>query len=123
MGRTPAAVDDLPETGALLGRVIALLDQQGAQVEIDTQREDASGSRGILRVQSQEGLPYSLLVLEGADPVDAADVRALFALVTSSGSAAGYLIASAPFTQRAYEWAGQRHIHLVREDELDEMSI
>jgi hypothetical protein len=55
--------------------------------------------------------------------VDVADVRALFALVTSSGSAGGYLVASAPFTERAYEWAGQRHIHLVREDELDEMSI
>lgn len=119
----PIATSSMPQTGALLGQVIALLDQQEAQVEIETQREDAGGSRGILRVQSKDGLPYSLMVLEGNEPVDVADVRALFALVSSSGSAGGYLVASAPFTQRAYEWAGQRHIHLVREDELDEMSI
>ncbi len=109
--------------GALLDQVIALLDEQGAQVEIETQREDAGSSRGILRVHSADGLPYTLLVLEGEEPVDVAELRALAALVTSNGSAGGYLVSSAPFTQSAYDWAGPRHLHRVREDELGEFDI
>lgn len=109
--------------GLLLDQVIGLLDEQGAQVVVDTQRQDTASSRGILQVQSAGGLLYRFMVLEGENPVDVAEVRALFALVNSSGSAGGYLVASAPFTQRAYEWAGPRHIHLVRDDELEELSL
>lgn len=109
--------------GPLLNQVIGLLEEQGARVVIETQREDAAGSRGILQVQSAGGLTYRFMVLEGEEAVDVADARALFALVNSSGSDGGYLVASAPFTQRAYEWAGPRHIHLVRDDELEELSL
>lgn len=108
---------------ALLGQVIAFLNEQGAQVVIETQRADSGGSRSILQVQSQDGRSYTFMVLEELAPVNVADVRALAALVNSSGSTAGYLIASAPFSPNAYEWAGARHIHLVREDELEELSL
>jgi hypothetical protein len=64
-----------------------------------------------------------VLVREGTGQVDVADVRALFALVTSSGSSGGFLVASASFTQKAYDWASARKIRLVREDELEEISL
>jgi hypothetical protein len=118
----PAArIPQQPET--LLDQVVAVMEDLGAQVEIDSQRESAGGSRGILRVLSKDGLPYSVLIRDSAGEVDVADVRALYALVTSNGSTGGLLVASTPFTQQAYEWASARHIHLVREDELDEISL
>ncbi|RPJ49940.1 MAG: hypothetical protein EHM21_06010 [Chloroflexi bacterium] len=111
-----------PET--LLDEVIAVLESQGAQVKVETQKENAGGSRGILRVVAQDGQNYRVLVLEsGEGEVDVSDARALLALVTSSGSQGGYLVASAPFTQRAYDWASERGIRLVREDELSEISL
>ncbi len=116
----PAPVEKIPVyPGLLVERVIALLERQGVQVEVESLRE----GRGLLKVQSPDGQNDTVLILEGGDVVDVPDVRALSALVTSSGSAGGYLIASAPFTQQAYDWAGARKIHLVREDELGEFSV
>lgn len=125
INRTPLAqsVTFVRGQGTLLDKVITLLNEQGAQVAIETQREDAAGSRGILQVQSAAGQFYKFMVLESEDLVDVVDVRALFALVNSSGSAGGYLVASSPFSERAYEWAGPRHIHLVRDDELEELNL
>ncbi len=105
--------------GLLVERVIAQLEGQGAQVAVDSQRE----GRGLLNVQSPDGQPASILILEGQLPVDVADLRALYAMMTSSHSAAGYLISTAPFTQQAYDWAAARKIRLVQEDELNEFSV
>lgn len=103
----------------LLEQVITILEGQGARVELETRRED----RGILRIQSQDGKMFIALVQASPVIVDVADVRALNALVTSSGGARGYFIASGMFTQKAYDWATARQIRLVAEDELDELSI
>ncbi len=105
--------------GVLVERVIAQLEGQSAQVTVESQRE----GRGLLNVQPTDGQPASVLILEGGQPVDVADLRALHAMMTSSGSATGYLISTAPFTEQAYDWAAARKIHLVREDELNEFSV
>lgn len=103
----------------LLERVLAIVEGQGGQAEVETQRE----GRGVIKVLATDGQTVTMLVLEGEEPVDVSDVRGLFALVSSRGSGNGYLISSAPFTQQAYDWAGARKIRLVSEDELGELSI
>lgn len=104
---------------ALLDAVITAFENQGARVDIETQRDE----RGILTIQAPDGLLYTSLVLETPGQVDVAEVRALYALMTSSGSVGGYLISDAGFSQRAYDWAGQHRIHLVTSDEIDELGI
>lgn len=107
----------------LLEEVVTVLGEQGTWVEVESERESEGDNRAILRVHAQDGKNYTMLVRESAGEVDTADVRALHAMVSSSGSAGGFLVSSSPFTQRAYDWANARRIRLVREDELREISI
>ncbi len=118
-GEPEAAPPGEAETGLLFDRVLGTLEARGAQAQVDTRHEN----RAILSVQAAGGEMVTVMVDEGTQPVDVAEVRALFALINNSGSAGGYLIAAAPFTQKAYDWASARKIRLVRADELDELSI
>lgn len=104
---------------SLIDQTADILERQGAQVRVEAQRED----RGILRITTRDGRVITAIVREDTDPVEVADVRALYALVSSSAAEAGYLIAAGPITGQAYEWAGARQIHLVGADELDELGI
>jgi hypothetical protein len=104
---------------SLMDAVITVFESQGARVNIETRRED----RGILSIQAADGLMYTALVLEQPDTMTVADVRALNALMGSSGSVGGYLISAGAFSQQAYDWAGQRRIRLVAADEIDELGI
>jgi hypothetical protein len=101
----------------LVDRVIEMLRSQNMYVSIETQHDD----RAILRITGQNGELYTIMVREDPGEVDVSEVRALFALVTSSSSQTGYLISAGKFTQRAYDWAGSRQIRLVAADELDEL--
>lgn len=112
-------VDAGPTRASLIDQTADILERQGAQVRIEAQRED----RGILRIITSDGRVITAMVREDMEPVDVADVRALHALVSSSAAEAGYLIAAGPITERAYEWAGTRQIHLVGADELDELGV
>lgn len=104
---------------SLLGRVAAWLEEQGAQVTVESQRED----RGILNLRAPGGQIYIVLVRKSQQPAEVSDVRALFALVSSSGSDGGYLVSSAPFTQPAYDYAAARRLLLIEEEALDTMRI
>lgn len=104
---------------SLMDQAADILERQGAQVRVEAQRED----RGILRITTREGRVITAMVREDTAPVDVADVRALYALVSSSAAETGYLIAAGPITDRAYAWAGDRQIHLVGADELDELGV
>jgi hypothetical protein len=104
---------------SLVDQTAEILERQGARVRVEAQRED----RGILRITTHDGRAVVAMVREDTDTVDVADVRSLFALMSSSASEGGYLIAAGPITERAYEWAGERQIHLVSADEMDELSV
>lgn len=120
-GRDQASIESsAQETVDLLqAQVVTVLEGQGAQVQVESQREN----RSILNITTGEGQMYQALVLEGTAPVDVADVRAIQALVSNSKAARGYLIAGGLFTPEAYDWAGKHHIRLVSADEMDELSI
>jgi len=64
-----------------------------------------------------------MMIREDAETVDVADVRALGALVSSSLTEAGYLVSAGPITDRAYQLASARQIHLVSADEVDELGV
>lgn len=104
---------------SLVDQTAEVLERQGARVRVEAQRED----RGILRITTHDGRAVVVLVREDTDTVDVADVRSLYALMSSSAAEGGYLIAAGPITERAYEWAGERQIHLVSADEMDELSV
>lgn len=104
---------------SLVDRVIEMLRSQNMYVTIETQHDD----RAILRITGQNGEFSTAMVREDPGEVDVSEVRALFALVTSSSSQTGYLISAGRFTQRAYDWAGARQIRLVAGDEVDELKF
>lgn len=110
-----------PETppASLIDQTAEILERQGARVRIEAQRED----RGILRITTRDGRVVVAMVREDTAIVDVADVRSLYALVSSSAAEGGYLIAAGPITERAYAWAGERQIHLVSADEMDELGV
>ena len=103
----------------LAGRVTRIFRQQGAQVMVETLRED----RCILRVSSPVGEVFTAMILEDPDDVDAADVRALYALVQSQGSSGGYLISGGAFTDRAAAWAQGKPLRLISEGEIGDLNI
>lgn len=111
-----ASADSLPPLAA---RVTRIFRQQGAQVAVETQRED----RFILQVTSPLGEVFTAMILEGADDVDATDVRALYALVSAAGNTGGYLIASGAFTERAEAWAQGKPLRLISEAELGDLTV
>lgn len=111
-----ALADSLPP---LAGRVTRIFRQQGAQVTVETQRED----RCILQVSSPLGEVFTAMILEDPDDVDAADVRALYALMQSQGSSGGYLISGGMFTGRAEAWAQGKPLRLVSQDELGNLTV
>lgn len=111
-----ASADTLPPLAA---RVTRIFRQQGAQVAVDTQRED----RCILRVTSPLGEVFIALILEGVEDVDAADVRALYALVSAGGNTGGYLVASGVFTDRAAAWAQGKPVRLISEEEIGNLTV
>jgi hypothetical protein len=99
-------------------RVIKILRQQGARVTVETRREE----RSILKVETSAGEVFLALVLEDETEVDVADLRALYALVTSSISSGGYLITGGFFTTRALDWAAGKPLRLLTQDELSRLS-
>lgn len=116
----PAPRNNWVAVTSLPGRVIEILSRQGAQVTVESRREN----RFILRIVTRTGQVYPAMVLEDDQPVDVSDVRALMSLINSSGSTRGYLIAQGAFTPRAYSWAAERpQVRLVGEDELDELGV
>jgi hypothetical protein len=66
---------------------------------------------------------FQAMVLEENTEVDVADLRALYALVTSSISSGGYLITGGSFTQRALDWAAGKPLRLLTQDELSHLSV
>jgi hypothetical protein len=106
-------------TPPLALRVMKILRQQGARVTIETRRED----RSILKVETSAGEVFQAMVLEDNTEVDVAELRALYALVTSSISSGGYLITGGSFTQRAVDWAAGKPLRLLTQDELSQLSV
>jgi hypothetical protein len=100
-------------------RVMKILRQQGARVTAETRRAE----RSILKVETSAGEVFQAMVLENETEVDVPDLRALYALVTSSISSGGYLITGGSFTQRALDWAAGKPLHLLTQDELSQLSI
>lgn len=111
-----ASADSLPPMAA---RVTRIFRQQGAQVAVETQRED----RCILQVTSPLGEVFTAMILEGNEDVDASDARALYALVSAAGNTGGYLIASGAFTDRAVAWVQGRPLRLISEEELGDLTV
>lgn len=100
-------------------RVMKILRQQGARVTVETRRDE----RSILKVETSAGEVFQALVLEDNTEVDVADLRALYALVTSSISSGGYLITGGSFTPRALAWAAGKPLRLLTQDELSQLSV
>lgn len=108
---------EIHEPGSLVGAVNRAFARRGDQVVIETSRDE----RHILRVASKEGREYTVLVMEDRETVDAADVRALTALVANNGSQGGVLITLGPITDRARAIAASRAIRLLHPEQLGEL--
>jgi hypothetical protein len=103
--------------GTLAAAAVERFRREGAAVTVEAQRAD----RCILRIRTGDGKELTAIVLEDDRQVDVSEVRALFALIMSSGSRGGYLISQGRFTPRAREWASARRISLVDKNLLFEM--
>ncbi len=93
--------------------------QQGAVIRIDTKRED----RCILSIHSQAGKDFSVIVQEGKPIIDVVDLRALYAVMESTGAVGGILVSPNTFTEQAMNWASKRSIQLIASSELDKILL
>jgi hypothetical protein len=103
--------------GALSSLAVEAFRQDGARVAVEAQRE----TRCILHIRSKDEENFVAIVLEDDVLIDTPDVRALYALMTSTGSQGGYLITQGRYTQRASEWAKSRGIFLVDKQWLEQL--
>jgi hypothetical protein len=63
------------------------------------------------------------MIDEGSAVIDVGDLRALYSLVTNTGTESGIFLAAGAFTPRAYEWAAQRSIRLVDAEFVEELKL
>lgn len=112
-----------PVEARLVDQVQAIFTAQGAYVTVETLRLD----RSVLRVTTPNGVEHIALVLENQSPAEAAEGRALLALLNqpdASLNGLGFVISAGGFSPSAYRWAeGRGQIRLVSADELDELGI
>lgn len=93
---------------AVADRAVEIFHQNRADVQVDIQRED----RSIWHVTSANGKTYSVIIYEGDEVIDAGDLRALYSLMTNTGTEGGLFLTASAFTPQAREWAAKRAIQL-----------
>jgi hypothetical protein len=106
----PAWVEsDTEEDLALTDLAVETFQTWGAEVAVEAQR----GDRCVLHIQATDGKTYVALVYNQPSPVELADVRALFALITNAGGQGGFIISEGIAETDTLEWARRRRIALV----------
>lgn len=107
------------QTDQVCRQVIEFFRQQGAFIQIDTKRE----GRCILYIQSQAGKHFSVIVQEGKRIIDVVDLRALYAVVESTGAEGGIMVSPDTFTEQAVDWAEKKSIQLITSSALDKIIL
>lgn len=103
----------------LLDRASLVFRQQGASVTLETWHK----GRGFLKVVSQTGRVYCVLVNENPDDVQTGDLRALFAVLNNQRADQAIYIAAGSFSQPSVAWAEQKSIALFTDDRVESVQL